>query len=80
MNPEPDTTMSTETKPENGQKYILHHTRFGRATVKVTHVDGEWADCEILSGTLRGMGRGAVWSRGDMKTVRIEHGIWTPVK
>lgn len=45
----------------------------------VTRVDETWADCEVLSGTLRGFGRGAVWGPGDTKTVRIEHGVWTLV-
>ena len=58
---------------------MLSHSRFGRATVKVLRVDETWADCEVLSGTLRGMGRGAVWGPGDTKTVRIEHGVWTLV-
>lgn len=61
-------------------KYMLNHYRFGRATVKVTRSDETWADCEILSGTLRGMGRGAVWEAGGTKTVRIEHGVWTRVQ
>lgn len=65
--------------PLAGQKYMLKHSRFGRATVKVTRVDETWADCEVLSGTMRGMGRGAVWGPGDTKTVRIEHGVWTLV-
>jgi hypothetical protein len=60
-------------------KYMLSHCRFGRATVKVLRVDETWADCEVLSGTMRGMGRGAVWGPGDTKTVRIEHGVWTLV-
>jgi hypothetical protein len=58
---------------------MLNHSRFGRATVKVLHADETWADCEVLSGTMRGMGRGAVWGPGDTKTVRIEHGVWTLV-
>ncbi len=60
-------------------KHMLAHSRFGRATVKVTRVDETWADCEVLSGTMRGMGRGAVWGPGDTKNVRIEHGVWTLV-
>lgn len=63
--------------PLAGQKYMLSHCRFGRATVKVTRVDETWADCDVLSGAMRGMGRGAVWGPGDTKTVRIEHGVWT---
>ena len=63
--------------PLAGQKYMLNHCRFGRATVKVLRVDETWADCDVLSGTMRGMGRGAVWGPGDTKTVRIEHGVWT---
>ena len=47
--------------------------------MKVLRVDETWADCEVLSGTMRGMGRGAVWGPGDTKTVRIEHGVWTLV-
>jgi len=61
-------------------KYMLTHCRFGKATVNVTRTDETWADCEVLSGTLRGMGRGAVWGPGDTKTVRIEHGVWTRVQ
>ena len=60
-------------------KYMLTHSRFGRATVKVTRVDETWADCLILSGTMRGRGTGAVWGPGDTKTVRIEHGVWVQV-
>jgi hypothetical protein len=60
-------------------KYMLTHSRFGRATVKVTRVDETWADCVVLSGAMRGMGLGAVWGPGATKTVRIEHGVWTLV-
>lgn len=70
---------ATGSAPLAGLKYMLNHSRFGRATVKVLHVDETWADCEVLSGTMRGMGRGAVWGPGDTKTVRIEHGVWTLV-
>lgn len=71
--------MTIYESPKAGQKYALRHQRFGAATVRVLRVDDTWADCEILSGTLRGMGVGAVWRTGDTKTVRIEHGIWTPL-
>lgn len=65
--------------PEAGYKYILTHCRFGRASVKVLRVDDTWADCEVLCGRLRGIGRGAIWGPGDTKTVRIDHGVWTPI-
>lgn len=42
-------------------------------------MDETWAECEVLSGTLRERGRGAVWEPGNVKTVRIEHGMWTLV-
>jgi hypothetical protein len=71
-------TLETST-PLVDCKYMLNHYRFGRATVKVTRVNETWADCEVLSGTMRGMGRSAVWGPGKTKTVRIEHGVWTPV-
>lgn len=58
---------------------MLNHTRFGRATVEVINADDTWAECRVLSGKLQGMGRGAIWERGDKKTVRIEHGNWTPL-
>lgn len=65
--------------PLAGQKYMLNHCRFGRATVRVLRVDDTWADCEVLSGIMRGRGLGAVWGQGDTKTVRIKHGTWTLV-
>lgn len=65
--------------PAVGCKYMLYHSRFGRATVLVYRTDTDWADCEVLSGTIRGIGRGAVWGPGDTKAVRIEHGVWTPL-
>lgn len=71
--------MMNTNKPEAGCNYTLAHCRFGKATVKVLRVDETWAYCEVLSGTMRGMGSGAVWGPGDMKTVRIEHGVWMPV-
>ena len=62
-----------------GRTMALHHTRFGRATVKVTRVDGEWIDCEIVAGKLRGMCD--EWGPGETKTVRESHCIsWTEVK
>lgn len=64
--------------PKIGETYSLYHRRFGRAVVRVTGMDETWADCEIISGTLRGMGRFAIWEPGDTKPIRIEHGTWTP--
>lgn len=70
---------ATGSAPLAGLKYMLKHSRFGQATVKVLSADETWAECEVLSGTMCGMGRGAVWGPGDTKTVRIEHGVWTLV-
>lgn len=55
-------------KPEIGKTYQLHHSRFGRATVKVVAINGEWIDCEIVSGRLVGMADS--WGAGETKTVR----------
>lgn len=65
--------------PLAGSKYMLNHCRFGKAKVFVKSVDDTWAECKVISGTLRGRGRGAVWGKGDAKPVRIEHGVWTLV-
>lgn len=56
-----------------GKTLKLHHTRFGRATVKVVAVNGEWIDCEIVAGKLRGMTE--EWGPGETKTVRESHCI-----
>lgn len=62
-----------------GQTYALRHSRFGRAVVTVTGIPDEtWIDVEVVSGTMRGMGRGAVWGPGDSKRVRREHCTFTP--
>ena len=62
-----------------GQTYALRHCRFGRAIVTVTAIPDEtWIDVEVVSGTMRGMGAGAVWGPGDSKRVRREHCIFTP--
>lgn len=64
-----------------GQTYALRHSRFGRAVVTVTGIPDEtWIDVEVVSGTMRGMGAGAVWGPGDSKRVRREHCLfaWTP--
>ena len=64
--------------PEIEKIYKLIHTRFGQATVKVTAVNGEWIDCEIVSGKLVGMS--GVWGVGETKTVRASHcHSWTEV-
>lgn len=55
-------------KPEIGKTYQLHHSRFGRATVKVVAINGEWIDCDIVSGRLVGMADS--WGAGETKTVR----------
>lgn len=57
--------------PEIGKTYKLHHTRFGRATVKVIAINGEWIDCDIVSGKLVGMNDR--WGVGETKTVRASH-------
>ena len=62
--------------PTAGLTYKLHHSRFGRATVKVLRVDDEWADCKILRGTLHGLSLGSVWGPGATKNLRIDHGSW----
>jgi hypothetical protein len=66
-------------KFEAGKLYILKHSRFGTATVKLVHVgrDGEWADIEIVAGQLTGMND--TWLPGDTKTVRLSHCEWEAV-
>lgn len=70
----PGSAASGCSAPTAGLTYYLHHSRFGRATVKVLRVYDEWADCRVVSGTLRGMTDD--WGPGERKTVRIEHGSW----
>lgn len=72
--------MSEQIELETGRHYRLNHSRFGVATVKVMWADSTWAGCEIMKGTLRGMGRTATWGPGDSKTVRIDQAVWTPVE
>ena len=72
-------TTPTGSEPTAGQLYMVN-CRFGRATVFVKRVDETWATCEVRSGTLRGMGRGAVWGEGDEKPLRIESTRWTLVQ
>jgi len=62
---------------ESGQKYELFHERFGKARVRILKLDDTWAECQILRGTLRGLGQGAVWGPGQIKSVRLTHGNWT---
>ena len=65
--------------PKVGQTYVLKHARFGRATVRVTRVDDEWADTIVVSGKLVGMQD--EWGPGDSKTVRLSHcRAWEEVK
>ena len=59
--------------PKLGKTYRLRHDRFGVATVQVIGLYDEWINVVVQSGTLRGMGRGAVWGPGDEKTVRASH-------
>lgn len=66
-------------EPTAGYVYMVN-CRFGRATVFVKRVDETWATCEVRSGTLRGMGRGAVWGEGDTKPLRISSSYWTLVQ
>jgi hypothetical protein len=63
--------MDEPTLPEKGKTYALHHSRFGRATVRVESVSEEWADTTVVSGYLRGMRD--EWGPGDVKTVRLSH-------
>lgn len=66
--------------PQAGKVYMVN-CRFGRATVFVKRVCDVWATCEVRSGTLRGMGRGAVWGAGDEKALRHGAGsYWTLVE
>ena len=64
--------------PIVGKTYPMRHERFGRATVKVVSIDGEWLDLEILKGTLRGMGRGAVWRPSNIHCFRLSHCYFYP--
>ena len=61
---------------EIGKTYALRHARFGKATVKILAVDGEWIDTEVVAGRLRGMTED--WNPGDTKTVRESHCNFTP--
>ena len=70
---------TTLTDVQSGHQYRLRHSRFGMANVLVLSVDGEWIDVVVLVGTLRGMGRGAVWGPGDEKRVRREHCHFTEI-
>lgn len=63
--------MNIITSPEVGKIYDLRHSRFGRATVKIISITGEWIDVEVVSGVLRGMTE--EWFPGDTKTVRDSH-------
>ena len=60
------------------QTYALRHCRFGRAIVTVTATGDTWIDVEVVSGTMRGTGAGAVWGPGDSRRVRREHCTFTP--
>jgi len=66
------------TIPVPSKKYMLHHERFGTAIVKVRSVDEIWCDVEIVSGQLVGMTE--TWVKGDVKTVRLSHCIFTPIQ
>jgi hypothetical protein len=58
-------------KLEKGKTYQLTHSRFGTATVTVTHVGDEWIDVLIVDGRLVGLND--EWLPGDTKTVRASH-------
>jgi len=65
--------------PSVGKTYDLRHSSFGRAVVTVTGIPDEtWIDVKVVAGTMRGIGRGAVWGPGDSKRVRREHCTFTP--
>jgi len=53
-----------------GKTYKMHHSRKGDAVVKVFDIDGEWIDCQVVSGRLKGMGAGSLRDAGDMIRVR----------
>ncbi len=74
-----DTSQTPCWEPEIGETAGLRHERFGRVEAKVTaYICDTWADIEVVSGTLRGMGAGAVWGPNARKRVRRSHCRWYP--
>jgi hypothetical protein len=70
-------TAAVGSAPISGEVYMVN-CRFGCATVYVKRVCDVWATCEVRSGTLRGIGAGAVWGAGDEKALRLGDGTrWT---
>lgn len=57
--------------PKVGEIVDVRTSRFGRATVKILGINGEWIDTEIVKGWLTGMRD--EWGPGDKKTLRAEH-------
>ena len=60
-----------------GRRYRLHHSRKGKATVKVTGVvvgddgDDTWVDVIVVDGALQGIGVGSWRGPGDTLRVRM---------
>ena len=63
-----------------GETYKLSHSRFGRATVRITNNGelSEWVEVEVVSGLLRGMCD--EWGPGETKTLRKTQCNFTPAK
>ena len=62
--------------PKIGETATVHHTRFGRATVKILNIHDEWIETEIVAGKLIGMRD--EWHPGDKKTLRLSHCTFYP--
>ena len=61
-------------KLEVGKTYSIRHSRFGKATVHVNHIDGEWVSTTVVKGRLAGITEEC--GPGDDKTIRDKHIMW----
>jgi len=55
---------------EIGKTYKIHHSRKGNAVVQIVGICGEWIDCEVVTGELKGMGEGSLRVPGEELRVR----------
>lgn len=58
--------------PDVGKIYRVHHSRKGRATVRIETISDDeiWIDAVIIEGTLSGIGAGSVRMEGDAVRMR----------